>query len=422
IGLSGLITPSLDEMVHVAKEMQRQNFDIPLLIGGATTSKKHTAVKIEPQYTGPISHVLDASRAVDTVNKLLHPVQRIEFAENIHREYAEIRQSYEATQKASHLISITDARKNRFQIDWKNTPSKPDFTGIKVFEDFDLKEISAYIDWTPFFSVWELKGHFPEILDHKTHGAQATQVYRDATEMIRQFIENNQLKAKAVIGIFPANSDGDDIEIYIDEKRSGLRAISHTLRQQMERKNERANFALADFIAPKDSETIDFIGCFCVTTGIGLDSIVREFEIQHDDYNSILAKAVADRLAEAFAELIHEKVRTEIWHYSDEKLSNEELIKEQYTGIRPAPGYPACPDHTEKATLFNLLDVEKNIGVKLTESFAMLPAASVSGWYFAHPQSSYFGLGKIGRDQLQDYAHRKGISLQEAEKWLSANL
>ncbi|KAA3612974.1 MAG: methionine synthase [Calditrichaeota bacterium] len=420
IGLSGLITPSLDEMVHVAKEMQRQNFDVPLLIGGATTSKKHTAVKIEPQYKGPISHVLDASRAVDVVNKLLNPLSKIEFMQATQDEYKEIRQAYESKQKATTLISIRDARKNSFKTDWQNMEiMKPANLGIKVFKDFPLGEIKEYIDWAPFFSVWELKGRFPDILENE----QAKQVYDDAQKMLQEIITNKSLSAHAVIGLFPANSVGDDIELFIDDERHGQLATLHTLRQQMQRRNERANFALSDFIAPKERGVKDYMGAFAVTAGIGLDKLVEKYEADHDDYKSIMAKAVADRLAEAFAELMHKKVRTEIWAYSrDEKLDNADLIKEEFRGIRPAPGYPACPDHTEKETLFKLLDVENSAGINLTESFAMLPAASVSGWYFAHPEARYFGLGKIGPDQLQDYAHRKGISLLEAEKWLGSNL
>jgi len=420
IGLSGLITPSLDEMVHVAKEMQRQNFDVPLLIGGATTSKKHTAVKIEPQYRGPISHVLDASRAVDVVNKLLNPISRIEFMKATENEYKEIRQAYETRQTRSELVSIQDARNNQFISNWQSVNiSKPTELGVKVFKDFPLNEISEYIDWAPFFSVWELKGRFPDILENE----QAKQVYDDAQKMLEEIITNKSLTTHATIGLFAANSIGDDIELYSDDERHGLLATLHTLRQQMQRRNERANFALSDFIAPKESRVKDYMGAFAVTTGIGLEKLIEKYEADHDDYKSIMAKAVADRLAEAFAELMHKKVRTEFWAYAkNEKLDNKDLIKEEFRGIRPAPGYPACPDHTEKETLFKLLDVTNNAGISLTESFAMLPAASVSGWYFAHPDAQYFGLGKIGQDQLQDYAHRKGISLREAEKWLASSL
>ncbi len=420
IGLSGLITPSLDEMVHVAKEMQRQNFELPLLIGGATTSKKHTAVKIEPQYKGPISHVLDASRAVDVVNKLLNPVSRIEFIRANQDEFRQIREAYEARQTATELVSLEAARANNFKISWQDYDiGAPNNPGIKVFKNFPLEEIQKFIDWGPFFSVWELKGRFPDILKNE----QAKQVYDDAQNMLAEIISNKSLSANAVIGLFPVNSIGDDIELFTDDERHGTLAIIHTLRQQMQRRNERANFALSDFIAPKDSGVNDYLGAFAVTAGVGLEKLVKGFEADHDDYKSIMAKAIADRLAEAFAELMHQKTRRHLWGYAaNEKLDKNDLVKEKFQGIRPAPGYPACPDHTEKETLFKLLDVEKNTGINLTESFAMLPAASVSGWYFAHPESQYFGLGKIGQDQLTDYAQRKGMSIKEAEKWLGSNL
>lgn len=420
IGLSGLITPSLDEMVHVAKEMQRLKLNIPLLIGGATTSKKHTAVKIEPQYSGPVTHVLDASRAVDVVGRLINPETQKTLIENTKQEYAEIRTAFENRQSETRLISIEEARTNHFKIDWNKAQiSKPAELGIKVFDDYPLDAIARYIDWGPFFSVWEIKGSFPKILEN----LQAKQVYDDAQNLLKNIIDNKLLTARGVIGLFPANTVGDDIKIYTNDDHEGVLATIHTLRQQMERRNERANFALSDFIVPRDMKIKDYIGAFAVTTGIGLEKLVSQFEADHDEYNSILGKAIADRLAEAFAELLHEKVRVQYWGYSkDEKWTNDDLIKEQYRGIRPAPGYPACPDHSEKATLFRLLNVSDNTGIQLTESFAMMPAASVSGWYFAHIQSQYFGLGKIGRDQLIDYAKRKGLSIQEVEKWLSPHL
>ncbi len=419
IGLSGLITPSLDEMVHVAKEMERLEFKIPLLIGGATTSKKHTAVKIHPEYSGPMVHVLDASKAVDVASKILHPENKESFISETNSQLEEIRSSYIAGINQTNLIKLDDARTNKFEIDLgTDNFTKPTETALKIYEDFPLSELREFIDWAPFFSVWELKGSYPAILQND----EARQVYDDAQKLLERIIKNKSLTAKAVVGVFPANSVMDDIIIY-DENRNSVRATIQTLRQQMKRRNDRANFALADFIAPKDSGIHDYIGAFAVTAGIGLNKIVEKFEDDHDDYNSILAKAVADRLAEAFAELMHFKLRTEIWGYSkNEKINSEDLVKEKYRGIRPAPGYPACPDHSQKETLFKLLNASDNVGISLTESFAMLPAASVSGWYFAHPQSQYFGLGKVDSDQLEDYARRKGISIKEAEKWLGPNL
>jgi len=424
IGLSGLITPSLDEMVHVAKEMQRRKLDVPLLIGGATTSRKHTAVKIEPQYTGPISHVLDASRAVDVVGKLLHPVQKVEFAEAIRSEYKTIRESYNARQRDSKLVSIKRARDNRFTCDWNKAdiqpPNKP---GLTVLDDVPLETLQNFIDWTPFFATWELKGRYPQILEDATVGSEARKLYDDARTMLGEIIGGNKLQAKAVFGLYPANSVGDDIELYADSSAERVLTIFHTLRQQMERSNERPNLALADFIAPKDTGIRDWIGGFAVTAGIGLEKLVAAYEKDHDDYNAILAKALADRLAEALAEWLHAEIRTNYWGYApDEKLDNDGLIAEKYRGIRPAPGYPACPDHTEKGILFNLLKAQQNARVSLTESYAMWPAASVSGLYFAHPDAHYFGLGKINRDQVEDYARRKGMDIAQVEKWLAPNL
>ncbi len=420
IGLSGLITPSLDEMTHVAHEMQRQNFDLPLLIGGATTSQKHTAVKIEPEYNGPTTHVLDASRAVNVVNQLLNPKGKIDFAKSTRTAYEKIRRDYLARQKKSKLVSLSEARVNRFSIDWKQALlSPPNHPGITVLEDYPLNEIQKYIDWTPFFSVWEMTGSFPNILGKP----QARAVYDDAVIMLKDIVEHKKLTARGVVGLFPANSLGDDILVFMKPGETSPWKTIHTLRQQMPRRNNRPNFALADFIAPLESSRTDYIGAFAVTCGLGLEKITQAFEADHDDYKSILAKALADRLAEAFAELLHQKTRREIWGYAgDEKLDNAQLIGEKYRGIRPAPGYPSCPDHTEKATLFEMLEASKYTGISLTDNFAMLPAASVSGWYFALPEAAYFGLGKIDEDQLQDYAKRKGISLQTAKRWLSANL
>jgi 5-methyltetrahydrofolate--homocysteine methyltransferase len=400
--------------------MKRLNFKTPLLIGGATTSKKHTAVKIHPEYDGPVVHVLDASRAVDVANKILHPVNSRDFMQKTNDDMRSIRQVYESSKGDTKLIPIEQARLNKFNIRWSKTEiAIPKKTGIKIFDNYPLNEIKDYIDWAPFFSVWELKGAYPAILKNE----QARQVFDDANKMLQDIVSSEILTAKAVTGIFPANSVGDDIEIYSDKDADRQIATVFTLRQQMERRNERANFALADFIAPKETGFKDYIGAFAVTTGIGLEQIVDKFEKDHDDYNSIMAKAVADRLAEAFAELLHRKIRLEIWGYArDENLNTDDLVKEKFRGIRPAPGYPACPDHTQKTVLFELLDATGMAGIKLTESMAMLPAASVSGWYFAHPQSQYFGLGKIGIDQLHDYARRRGIPLKEAEKWLSPNL
>jgi 5-methyltetrahydrofolate--homocysteine methyltransferase len=422
IGLSGLITPSLDEMVHVARELERNQFQLPLLIGGATTSKKHTAVKIETEYSQPTIHVLDASRSVGVVNNLLNPEKKKDYVKEIKSEYQEIRIDHEQKFSEKELIAITDARENRMQTDWqKMTVTQPQFTGYRLFDNFPLSEIRSRIDWTPFFTAWELKGKFPKIFNHPKIGSEAKKLYDDAQKLLDHIIEKEALKAQGIIGFFPANSVGfDDIEVYADELRQRPLAVIHTLRQQMNKTNEQYNYALADFVAPRESGVKDNIGLFSVTAGIGIEKLVDKFENDHDDYQSIMAKALADRLAEAFAELMHEKVRKEFWGYSpDEDYSNEELISESYQGIRPAPGYPACPDHTEKQTIFELLDVTEQTGMRLTENFAMLPAATVSGYYFAHPQSRYFGTGKIGRDQVLEYARRKGMDLKTVEKWLA---
>jgi 5-methyltetrahydrofolate--homocysteine methyltransferase len=421
IGLSGLITPSLDEMCHVAAEMEREGFDLPLLIGGATTSRVHTAVKISPNYhRSQAIYVTDASRAVGVVSSLMSPEERPKAIAQVREEYARMAESHARGRAEKARTSIADARANALKLDWKNyAPPKPAFLGTRSFRGYDLAELARYIDWTPFFQAWELKGAYPRILKDDKYGEAARHLFDDAQAMLKQLIEEKWLKANAVVGFWPANSVGDDIELYTDEGRSKVLATLHTLRQQMARDGDKANLALADFVAPKESGLADYIGGFAVTAGIGEEDVARRFERANDDYSKILVKALADRLAEAFAEALHEKVRRELWAYApNEKLSNEQLIAEDYAGIRPAPGYPAQPDHTEKRTLFKLLDTEKATGLKLTESCAMWPAAAVSGLYFSHPESRYFGVGKIGRDQVQDYAARKGWPVEEAERWL----
>ncbi len=424
IGLSGLITPSLEEMTFVAHEMERQGFTMPLLIGGATTSRIHTAVKIEPEYAGPVVHVLDASRAVGVASKLLSTESRDGFAAGIRREYQELRDQRAARRDARPLGSLAAARANRLAIDWNAIdPPAPIFTGIRVIADYPLEELVDRIDWNPFFKVWELAGAYPAILDDPVVGPTATTLFRDATRMLADLVEHRKIVAKAVFGFFPANSLGDDIEIYADESRRTVRAVVHTLRQQMTKSSGNPNLALADFVAPKDTGVPDYVGMFAVSAGTGVDALVEAFEASHDDYSSIMVKALADRLAEALAERLHERVRKEFWGYApDEALDNAGLIREAYQGIRPAPGYPACPDHTEKQTLFALLDAEARVGVSLTESYAMAPAATVAGYYFWHPVSRYFGVGKIGRDQVEDYARRKGMVVEDAERWLAPSL
>jgi 5-methyltetrahydrofolate--homocysteine methyltransferase len=421
IGLSGLITPSLEEMRHVAAEMEREGFDIPLLIGGATTSKIHTAVKIDPNYIrGPVIHVVDASRAVGVVSKLLSKTESQAFAAGISSEYEVIRDKHAGRRATRRLQPLAEARRNGWTIDWRQyQPPEPAFIGLQIFDDYDLAEISRYIDWSPFFKVWEMSGKYPDILEDPVIGQAAGNLYRDAQAMLGCIIEEKWLRARGVVGLFPANSAGDDIEVYANGSRAEPFVI-HTLRQQMEKPPGRPNMALADFVAPKESQVADYIGAFAVTAGLGLEEVVQRFEADHDDYHSIMAKALADRLAEAFAELMHERVRREFWAYSpDETLDNQSLIDEDYRGIRPAPGYPACPDHTEKGALFQLLEAPENAGITLTESFAMQPAAAVSGYYFSHPGSAYFGVGRIGRDQVEDYARRKGMKIATVEKWLS---
>ncbi|MBX2811902.1 MAG: methionine synthase [Myxococcales bacterium] len=425
IGLSGLITPSLDEMVQVASEMERRGFDIPLLIGGATTSKMHTAVKIEPQYdSGPAIYVTDASRSVAVVSQLLSDTQRDNYVQGVREDYAELRKQYENRSDSVKRLAIDEARKNRLAVDWTKTqPVRPTFLGLKTYEDYPLEELFERIDWTPFFHTWELHGKFPTIFDDKVVGAQAKELFGDAQVMLKELLSVKVIKARASVGFFPANAVGDDIEVYADDSRTEVVEVIHTLRQQSKKARGRPNLALSDFIAPKETGIADYIGGFVVTAGIGADEYAKRYESQGDDYSSIMVKALADRCAEAFAERMHEVVRRQLWGYArDEALSNEELIKEQYRGVRPAPGYPACPDHTEKGTLFRLLEAEERAQVTLTESFAMWPASSVSGYYFANPDAQYFGVGRIERDQVVDYAARKGIELAFMEKWLSPNL
>jgi 5-methyltetrahydrofolate--homocysteine methyltransferase len=424
IGLSGLITPSLEEMCTVAREMQRTGLSIPLLIGGATTSKAHTAVKITPNYEHPTIHVLDASRAVGIASRLLSDTRRDGLVEDVAQEYEAIRAKHGGQDSARNIIAIEEARANAFRIDWENTtPPQPTFTGIKTFEDYDLSELVERIDWTPFFRTWDLAGTYPRIMTDEVVGEAARSLKDDADAMLAQIIDEKWLTARAVIGFWPANAVGDDIEVFGVDGENAPVATVHSLRQQMPKSGTRANMCLADFIAPKDSGVQDWIGAFAVTAGIGADERAKAFEAAGDDYSAIMVKALADRFAEAFAERMHERVRKEFWGYAaDEQLDNEGLIKESYDGIRPAPGYPACPDHTEKGPLFELLKADENAGMELTESFAMMPAAAVSGYYFSHPQSAYFGIGRIGPDQVADYAARKGMSVEATERWLAPNL
>jgi 5-methyltetrahydrofolate--homocysteine methyltransferase len=425
IGLSGLITPSLDEMVHVASEMQRLNYELPLLIGGATTSPAHTAVKIEPKYEGPVIYVKDASRSVGVAQALIEPGTRDAIVEKTRKDNARRRDQHANKKRLSPQLSLNEARARKHQCDWNNYDApKPGFTGTRVFDDIDLNDLRDYIDWMPFFNAWEFHGKFPQILDDTTVGEAATSLFDDATAMLDQIIEDKWLSARAVIGFYPANSaDHDDILVYADEERSEVAHRFCHLRQQRSKAEGQAQGCLGDFVAPAETGLSDYIGGFAVTAGIGIDEHVERFEKDHDDYSAIVLKALADRLAEALAEFMHVKVRREFWAYEpEEALSNKELIAEKYRGIRPAPGYPACPDHTEKGTLWELLDVEAGIGLKLTESYAMYPTAAVSGFYFAHPDAKYFAVGKVDRDQVASYAERKGISIVEAEKWLSPNL
>ncbi len=424
IGLSGLITPSLDEMVHVAKEMELQNFKIPLMIGGATTSRIHTAVKVDPNYSGAVIHVLDASRSVSVVSELLSNELRTDFIKNTKETYQTLRIDHANRKQVKNYIPYLTAKENSIKIDWETTKfTTPTFIGNKTFLDFPMDEIRKYIDWTPFFSTWMLKGKYPQIFENKIVGVEAKKLYDDAQVMLDDIIANHQLVANAVVGIYPASAVGDDVVLYKTEDRKEPLETFHFLRQQGKKGSGIANNSLVDFIAPKAKNKNDYLGFFAVTTGIGIEKLIEKYESEHDDYQSIMIKSLADRLAEAFAELMHEKVRRELWAYdSNEVLNSDELIKEKYQGIRPAPGYPACPDHTEKQLLFDLLEVEKNTGISLTESYAMYPTAAVSGFYFSHPDSKYFGLGKIEKDQVEDYAVRKNMSVEEMEKWLAPNL
>jgi len=423
IGLSGLITPSLDEMVHVAREMEREGFTLPLLIGGATTSKAHTAVKIAQHYSHATVHVLDASRAVGVVSALLSPTQRDEFVANNKLEHERARVAHERKRPSKPLLSLNEARRRAFRTDWKaiDVPV-PAFTGLKVVDELPLREIREYIDWSPFFHSWEIRGRYPALLDDPETGPRCRELFNDAQTLLDRLIGKSLIHGKAVYGFFPAARFCDDIELYTDDSRTTVLTTIHTLRQQMDKPEDQPNYALADFIAPKDSGRRDYLGAFALTTGLGVDEIARTFEADHDDYNSILTKALADRLAEASAEWLHRQARLAWGFGRDENLSNEDLIKEQYRGIRPAPGYPACPDHTEKRLLFDLLRAETNARVTLTENFAMSPASSVSGFYFAHPEAKYFGVGNIARDQVGDYARRKGLDVPAVEKWLAPNL
>ena len=437
IGLSGLITPSLDKMVHVAKEMQRLGFDIPLMIGGATTSRAHTAVKIEQHYDGPVVWVKDASRAVGVAQNLISEEFKDRFVEELRREHERVRKTHAGRRAATKWLTLEQARANRSPLEWEGyTPPVPNDLGLQIFDDMPLEFLVPYIDWTPFFHTWEMRGSYPKILNDPHKGKEARKLYDDAREMLDRIVREKWLRARAVIGLFPANREGDDdIAIYTDERRSEVRMVLHHLRQQVEKPPGKPNRCLADFIAPKESGKADYLGAFVVTAGIGIDEHVQRFEEAGDDYSAIMLKALADRLAEAFAEHMHHRVRNVNWGYADEtrkwtpdyglkseNFDNEKLIKEDYVGIRPAPGYPACPDHTEKALLWKLLDAEAHAGVQLTDSFAMWPAASVSGWYFSHPESCYFAVGKINRDQVEDYARRKQMPVEVVERWLAPNL
>jgi 5-methyltetrahydrofolate--homocysteine methyltransferase len=420
IGLSGLITPSLEEMSHVAREMQRQGFEIPLLIGGATTSRAHTALKIDPHYKAPTVWVKDASRAVGVAQSLISRDLRAAFVAANDGDYADIRERHKHRGDAKRLVSLEKARGQKFDGGWADyTPPAPRTPGLTVLDDYPLQDLVPYIDWTPFFNTWELAGKYPAILDDAIVGKQARELFRDAQAMLKRIVDERWLTAKGVFALLPAQSVGDDVVLDVEGRSETL----HFLRQQADKPADRPDFCLADFIAPRDSGKQDWMGLFAVTAGIGIDAHVARFEADHDDYNAILLKALADRLAEAFAERLHQRVRTEFWGYAaDEGLDNAALIDEAYRGIRPAPGYPACPEHSEKATLFRLLDAPGNAGMTLTESFAMLPTAAVSGYYFSHPQSQYFVVGRVSKEQVEDYARRKGATLAQAERWLATNL
>lgn len=423
IGLSGLITPSLDEMVHVAREMEREGFAVPLLIGGATTSSVHTAVKIAPAYSGPVVHVADASRAAGIVRTLVTGSSTSGFVQDNRDEQERIRIDHKSRQAQKTLLSLEEARRRRLSIDWTTTGiARPSFLGVRALEGFPLEEIVPYIDWTPFFHVWELRGRFPQILDDERNNQRARELFDDVQSLLTRIVEKKLLTASAVYGFFPARSAGDDIKLFEDESCSKTLGVFHTLRQQNERAEGKFNLALADFVAPEETGIVDYIGCFAVTAGIGTEELCRRFLEDNDDYNAIMTRALADRLAEAFAELLHKQARADCSYGKDENLSMEDLIHVRYRGIRPAPGYPACPDHSEKRLIFDLLNADARAGIELTENFAMLPASSVSGFYFAHPQSQYFAVGKIGRDQVADYAARKQMEIATVERWLSANL
>jgi 5-methyltetrahydrofolate--homocysteine methyltransferase len=427
IGLSGLITPSLDEMVNFAVEMERQGLEIPLLIGGATTSRAHTAVKVSPRRSGPVVWVKDASRSVPVAAALLDDKQRPALLEATEKDYASLRERH-AQKNERPMLTLEKARANRTPIEWDGyTPPVPaQGAGVREFQDYDIAELREYIDWQPFFNAWEMKGRFPDILNNPVSGEAARKLYDDAQEMLDTLIKEKWLTANGVIGFFPANAVGsgiEDIEVYTDETRTEVLTTLHNLRQQGEHRGGIPNRSLGDFIAPKDTGLADYVGAFAVTAGLGIGDKIAEFKAANDDYSAILLESLADRLAEAFAERLHQRVRKEFWGFQpDEQLDNEALIGEKYVGIRPAPGYPACPEHTEKATLWKLMDVQERTGIELTESMAMWPGAAVSGWYFSHPQSQYFVVGRMAQDQVADYAKRKGWTLQEAERWLAPNL
>jgi 5-methyltetrahydrofolate--homocysteine methyltransferase len=425
IGLSGLITPSLDEMVHVGREMERLGFELPLLIGGATTSPAHTSVKIDPAYHGPVIYVKDASRAVGVAQSLVSPEQRADFVSKAKAEHAKRRLQHGDRHRKSPMLTLAEARANKMDGGWTQyTPPEPRMLGVQTFDDYSLEELTRYIDWRPFFSAWEMNAKFPEIFDDPVFGQEARKLYADAQAMLARIVEERWLTARGIVGMFRANSvNDDDIEIYGDASRSSVLCTLHQLRQQKGKPDGQRHNCLADFVAPRSSGLADYVGAFAVTAGLGIDAHVKRFEQAHDDYSAIMLKALADRLAEAFAERLHERVRREIWGYApDESLGNDELIAERYRGIRPAPGYPSCPDHTEKATIWRLMDVERRTGIRITESYAMWPAAAVSGLYFAHPESHYFQIGQIARDQVEDYARRKQMRVSEVERWLAPNL
>jgi 5-methyltetrahydrofolate--homocysteine methyltransferase len=420
IGLSGLITPSLEEMVHVGREMEREGLTLPLLIGGATTSKAHTAVKIAPSYSHSVVHVLDASRAVAVAAALKNPEQRKELDARNRTEQERLRRQHRDKAAERPLLTLEEARRRRTRLDWQSyEPPRPSFTGVRVLDRFPLAEIVPYIDWSPFFAAWELRGTYPRIFENEVWGARAKELFDDAQALLARLVDEGRLTARAVYGFFPANAAGDDIEVYADEARARVACVVHTLRQQNDKPEGQPNQALSDFVAPIETGKPDYLGAFAVTTGIGLETVVAEFEAQHDDYSAIMAKALADRLAEAFTELLHRKARADWGYGREEQLSTDELIRERYRGIRPAPGYPACPDHSEKRALFDLLKAEEATGIRLTETFAMHPAAAVCGWFFSHPEARYFTVGRIGADQVEDYRRRKGAEPRDVERWLA---